>query len=197
MQDARGASLSDADTQPPAPAAPRRIGTLLTVALAVWALDQVTKIVAMHQLRDRSPVELAGGLLKLRLVRNPGAAFGVASGTTWIFSVVAVVVIVAILRTAPRLRSAGWAVGLGLVLGGAIGNLTDRIVRDPGVFRGHVVDFLELPHWPVFNVADSAICVAAALIVLLTLRGQALDGTRATGPAPRALDEKDGTPPGE
>jgi len=104
-----------------------------------------------------------------------------AQGLTIAFTVVAVAVVVVILRLAPRLRSTPWAVALGLVLGGAVGNLTDRIFRAPGPGRGHVVDFLELPHWPVFNLADSAIVTAACLMVLLSARGSSYDGTRATG----------------
>ena len=87
------------------------------------------------------------------------------------------VVILVILRIARRLRSGPWAVGLGMVLGGAVGNLVDRVFREPGPFRGHVVDFLELPHWPVFNLADSAIVCGGILIVILSFRGLDPDGT--------------------
>jgi signal peptidase II len=142
----------------------------------VLLLDVVTKSLAVHELSDREPVDLLGGLLTLRLVRNPGAAFGVAQGLTIVFTVVAVAVVVVILRLARRLTSSAWAVALGLVLGGAVGNLVDRVFRAPAPGRGHVVDFLELPHWPVFNLADSAIVCAAALMVLLTARGISHDG---------------------
>ncbi|RJK96812.1 signal peptidase II [Vallicoccus soli] len=168
------ASLGDAETQT---ARPRRTGALLVVAVLAYALDQATKLVAVDRLSGRDPVELLGGLLTLRLIRNPGAAFGLAGGATVVFSIVAVVVAVMILRTARHLRSLPWALALGLLLGGALGNLTDRLVRSPGVLRGHVVDFLELPNWPVFNVADMAICTGAALIVLLTLLGRTVEGT--------------------
>lgn len=182
MQDARGASLSDADAPGTTDAAPRAASlrgfpaALVAIAVAVVTLDQVAKEVVLHQLSGHAPVQVIGGFLQLRLVRNAGAAFGLASGATIVFSLVAAVVVVAILRTARRLRSAGWTLALGLILGGAVGNLVDRIIRDPGVLRGHVVDFLELPHWPVFNLADSSICVGAAVIVLLSLRGVPLDG---------------------
>ncbi|MGN6242696.1 MAG: signal peptidase II [Motilibacteraceae bacterium] len=180
MQAARGASLSDADTPAPARRG-RRVAVLVGVAVLVYVIDQVTKVIAAHELAGREPVVLLGGLLKLTLVRNPGAAFGIAGGATIIFSVVAVVVAVAILRTAPRLRSTPWAVALGLLLGGAMGNLTDRLVRDPAPLRGRVVDFLELPHWPVFNGADSAIVCGAVLIAVLAATGRQLDGTRTDG----------------
>ena len=149
---------------------------MLAVALTVVAADAVTKFLAVRALSDRSPVELLGGLLTLRLIRNPGAAFGFAQGLTFVFTAVAVAVVVAILRLSRRLRSAPWAVALGLVLGGAVGNLLDRLFRAPGPGRGHVVDFLELPHWPVFNLADSAIVTAAVLMVLLSARGTTYDG---------------------
>ena len=144
---------------------------LLAVAAGVLALDVVTKLLAVEQLTDREPISLLGGLLTLRLVRNPGAAFGMAQGLTIVFTCVALGVVVVILRVARRLQSGWWAVALGLVLGGALGNLLDRLLRSPGPGRGHVVDFLELPRWPVFNLADSAIVVAAVLMVGLTARG--------------------------
>ena len=140
------------------------------------AVDVVSKLVVVARLRD--PVELLGGLLTLRLTRNPGAAFGMAGSATVLFTLVAVAVVVVIGRTARRLRSVGWAVTLGLILGGALGNLSDRIFRAPGPFRGHVVDWLELPHWPIFNIADSAIVCGAVLAVLLSMRGIGLDGRR-------------------
>ena len=148
-----------------------RVPLLLAVAAGVLALDVVTKLLAVEQLTDREPISLLGGLLTLRLVRNPGAAFGMAQGLTIVFTCVAVGVVVVILRVARRLQSGWWAVALGLVLGGALGNLLDRLLRSPGPGRGHVVDFLELPRWPVFNLADSAIVVAAVLMVGLTARG--------------------------
>ena len=156
----------------------RRVGALLTVALVVLAIDLTTKLVAVATLTETEMVEVLDGALMLRLVRNPGAAFGVAQGLTIALTVIAVVVILVILRISRRLRSPGWAVGLGMVLGGAIGNLVDRLFREPGPLRGHVVDFLELPHFPVFNVADSAIVTGGVLMVLLSLLGITYDGRR-------------------
>lgn len=148
------------------------------VALVVYAADQATKALAVARLEPGVPVEVLGPVLRLQLLRNPGAAFSLATGATWVFTVVAVVVAVAVVRYARRLGSTAWAVSLALLLAGAVGNLTDRLLRAPGFARGHVVDFLALPRWPVFNLADSAICVAAALIVVLALRGIDVDGTR-------------------
>nr|WP_243859372.1 signal peptidase II [Amycolatopsis arida] len=152
------------------------------VALVVLALDVATKVLATATLEGRAPVEVLGGLVYLQLVRNPGAAFSMATGMTWLLTIVAMAVVVAIVWLARRLRSTGWAIGLGLVLAGALGNLVDRIFRAPGPLRGHVVDFVSVfaPNgdvWPVFNVADSAIVVGAALIVLLSLLGRDYDGT--------------------
>ena len=178
MQIPRGASLSDARTSV---SVSGRSRLLLVVASFVVTVDQVAKAWAVAELTGRAPIELLGGLLQLRLVRNPGAAFGLAGGLTVVFTAVAVGVVVAVLRASRRLRSVPWGLALGLLLGGAVGNLVDRLLRSPGVLRGHVVDMLELPHWPVFNVADMAIVSAAALMVLLSVRGEQLDGTRGSG----------------
>jgi signal peptidase II len=123
-------------------------------------------------------VRLLDGLLTLQVLRNSGAAFSLGTSMTIVFTLIAVGVIFFILRTSRRLRSLPWAVTLGLLLGGATGNLTDRLLRSPGLFRGDVVDWIQLPHWPVFNVADSAIVCGGVLAVLLAARGIRLDGTR-------------------
>jgi signal peptidase II len=160
-----------------------KVGLLSLIALAVLAADVVTKVVAVAQLEDRAPVEILGGLVYLQLVRNPGAAFSLATGYTWVLTIVAIAVVVVIVRVARRLRSTGWAVALGLVLGGALGNLVDRLFRAPGPLQGHVVDVVSLfaPDgrvWPVFNLADSSIVSGGVLLVLLALLGRELDGTR-------------------
>jgi len=174
VQAARGTSLSDDRSG-------RRslLPLLLGVATAVVVADVLTKRLAADRLSGRGTVEVIDGVLSFRLVRNPGAAFGMAAGLTVVLTLVAVVVVVVMLRVAARLRSVGWAIALALVLGGAVGNLLDRLFRDPGPLRGHVVDFIELPHWPVFNVADSCIVTGGLLMVLLSLRGVQYDGTRA------------------
>ena len=151
---------------------------LLCVALAVLAADIISKAIVVATLSDRPPVRLLGGLLTLRVDRNPGAAFSIGTSMTLVFSAIALGVIVFILRTSRRIRSLPWAITLGLLLGGATGNLTDRIFRSPGVLRGYVVDWIQLPHWPVFNVADSAIVCGGILAVLLTGLGLRIDGTR-------------------
>ena len=158
---------------------------LLSIALVGLALDLATKVYVVARLEGQRTIDL--GLLRIAVSRNPGAAFSFAEGATLLFTLVAVVVVVVILRTARRLRSTAWAWALGLLLGGATGNLVDRLFRSPGVGRGAVVDFLDFRVWPVFNLADSAIVVGGALAVLLSFRGVEVDGTRATedgGPGP-------------
>jgi signal peptidase II len=158
--------------------APRRMGLLLGVAAFVIAADVISKSIVVAKMADHPPIRLLGGLLTITLTRNGGAAFSIGTSMTIVFTAIAVGVIVYVLRAARNLRSIGWAVALGLLLGGATGNLLDRIFRAPGTFQGHVVDWIELPHWPVFNLADSSICCAAVLVVLLAMRGIRLDGTR-------------------
>lgn len=165
-------------------AANPRVRLLAAIAVLVLALDILTKTIAVAQLEGREPVRILGGLIYLQLLRNPGAAFSLAAGYTWVLTVVAIAVVVVIIRVARKLRSTGWAVALGLVLGGAIGNLTDRIFRAPGPLQGHVVDMVS-PFAPdgrgfaVFNLADSAITCGGGLLVLLALLGRELDGGRA------------------
>ncbi|XVS63019.1 signal peptidase II [Actinosynnema sp. CA-299493] len=173
----------DTPDEPDAPLPKRRVLLLAVIAPLVLALDLVSKIIAVENLEGRDPVELLGGLLYLPLIRNTGAAFGLAEGWTVILALIAAGVVVFILWIARRLRSVGWAIGLGLVLGGAMGNLTDRIFRAPGPLRGGVVDFISvLDPWgnffPVFNLADSAICVGGGVIVLMALLQRDYDGTR-------------------
>jgi signal peptidase II len=151
---------------------------LAVVAAAVLALDVLTKVLVVAELEGRRTLELLGGQLLIRVSRNSGAAFSFAEGATLVFTTVAVVVVVVIVRVARRLHSRGWAVSLGLLLGGASGNLVDRLLRSPGPGRGAVVDFLDFQVWPSFNVADSAIVTGGLLAVLLSLRGIEVDGTR-------------------
>ena len=142
------------------------------------ALDQITKVWAVAALTPGEPKHLLGSLLQLDLIRNPGAAFSTGTSHTEIFTVLAVVATVVVVWFAAKARHLGWAVALGFLFAGVVGNLVDRILREPGVFRGHVVDFLELPHWPIFNVADMCINVAAVLILVLAYRGARLGGGR-------------------
>jgi signal peptidase II len=174
------------DARAPAAAPPRtRRGPVVLLWLLVGlvvGLDQVTKALAVRYLTDRDPVPLVEGYLQLRLLFNPGAAFSMATRLTWLLTIIAVIVVVVILRMSRRLGSRAWGVALGLLLGGAVGNLIDRLVRPPGFARGHVVDFIEWPGFPVFNVADSAITSAAVLIVVLGMLGRPVEG-RGADPA--------------
>ena len=153
-----------------APGRSHRLALLLVVALTALAADVVTKVWVVGWDAGRE-IELLGGLVVLRESRNSGAAFGIAQGATVLLTLVALVVVAVIVRTAARLRSARWALALGLILGGALGNLLDRLFRAPGPLRGAVVDFIDLPRWPSFNVADSAIVVGGVLAVLLSFLG--------------------------
>ena len=147
------------------------------MAVLAYAADLGTKQWAMATLAD-GDVPVLGDWFTLHLTFNPGAAFSTGTGFTIVFTCLAMVAVVVVLWLSRRLASTGWAVALGFLLGGVGGNLTDRIVREPAPFHGHVVDFLMLPNWPVFNVADICINVAAGLIILQTFRGVALDGSR-------------------
>jgi signal peptidase II len=161
---------------------------LAGVAAFVLAADIITKALVVAHLREGEPVHVLGGVLMLNLLRNPGAAFSVGTGDTIVFTAIAVAVVVYIARTARKLYSIGWAITLGLLLGGALGNLTDRIFRAPGLFRGNVVDWIEVTrYWPVFNLADSAIVCGGILTVLLAMLGYHLDGTHGVRP-PTAPD---------
>jgi signal peptidase II len=175
MQATRGTSLTDPTQR--TTGGRRLVGVLLVVAVVVVVLDQFTKALAVSRLADGRVVQVVGELLQLRLTFNPGAAFSFATGYTFVFTIIAAVVVVVILRISRRLRSLPWAIALGGLLGGAIGNLIDRIWRQPAPFRGHVVDFIELPHWPLFNLADSAIVGAAVLMVALSMFGIEYDGS--------------------
>lgn len=162
-----------------------RIAILLGVALLVLVLDIISKTIVVATLSDRLPLRLLGGLLTLRESRNPGAAFSIGgTSTTILFTAIAVGVVVFIVRTSRRIYSLAWAIALGLLLGGAMGNLTDRIFRSPAPFRGWVVDWIQVPHWPVFNLADSAICCGGALMVLLAARGHGIEGSARVVPPP-------------
>ena len=154
------------------------LGLVFLVAALVLTLDQATKALAVAHLTEDRPRDLIGSALRLHLVRNAGAAFSTATGMTWVLTVIAGVVVVVVIRVASRLGSRIWALTLGLLLGGALGNLSDRMFRSPGVARGHVVDFLEFPHWPIWNLADGSIVSAGVLVVVLTLRGVGLEGER-------------------
>lgn len=159
---------------------PRTRRTLVVLGIAaVWvALDQITKAWAERALSDGEPVQVVGDLLRLHLTYNSGAAFSLGTGFTGVLTAVASVIVLVVLWQAFKVRSLPWAVALGLLLGGALGNLVDRYFRAPGPGLGHVVDFLRLPNFPIFNVADIGVTSAACLIAILALRGHLPDGTR-------------------
>ena len=167
------------------PVHPRRSRArlLLGLAAAVLALDVGTKLLVVATLSDREPLRLLGGAVYLTEARNTGAAFSFAEGATVVFTLIAVAVVVVIIRSARRLFSTGWAVALALVLGGALGNLLDRVFRDPGFLRGGVVDFISVfapdgEVYPIFNIADSAIVCGGVLGAVLAFRGIEFDGSR-------------------
>ena len=182
MQAARGTPVGTAEAAGGSRGLVRVVFVL--VALIAYATDQVSKAVAVAKLDGRPDVDVVGDLLQLNLVRNPGAAFSIGTELTPVLTVLSVVAAVTVLWFARRLGSPAWAVALGLLLAGVTGNLTDRILRPPGSFQGHVIDFLQLPNWPVFNVADMCINVAAGLIILQAFRGMRLDGTRESDTEP-------------
>ena len=177
----------------PGPAPVRRVRTLavmLGVAAVVVTADAISKALALRHLAGDRSIRLLDGLLTLRLTLNPGAAFGFGTSYTVVIALIACGVVVYVIRIATRLRSLAWTIGLGLLLGGAAGNLADRLFRAPGPFRGSVVDWLNLPHFAwTFNLADAAITCAAVLIGLLTLLGVRIDGRSPAGQVTAAPGE--------
>ena len=143
---------------------------LYLLGAIVWAIDLSTKLWAISNLSQREPLKVIGSFLQLTFVRNSGAAFSLGQGFTIVFSFFAIAVLCLIIYFAPRITSKGWSWVLGLTIGGVLGNLTDRILREPGILRGHVIDWIQLPRWPVFNIADSAIVIAACIAIVLSIR---------------------------
>jgi signal peptidase II len=175
-------SVEGRQAPPPRPPRRRRIRLFAGIAALTLSLDVLSKCLIVAELGYRR-LRLLGGAIYLDQARNSGAAFSLGTGFTVVLTVIALAVVVVILRTAGRMRSVGWAVALGLVLGGALGNLADRIFRAPGVGRGYVVDWISVfgpdgAHWPIFNLADSAIVCGAILAAVLTLRGVEIDRGR-------------------
>jgi signal peptidase II len=159
----------------PSPRPRRRVRLLVVVAAVVLAVDIVSKVIAVQLLTPGQPVSIIGETVTWTLVRNSGAAFSMATGYTWILTLIATAVVIGIIWMGRRLVSPWWAIGLGMILGGALGNLIDRFFRWPGPLRGHVVDFLSVGWWPVFNVADASVVGGAALLVGLSLFGYDFD----------------------
>ncbi|MFF3952450.1 signal peptidase II [Streptomyces sp. NPDC001890] len=155
----------------------RKVAVLFVVAVFAYLVDLISKMIVVAKLEHHEPIQLIGDWLQLSAIRNAGAAFGIGEAFTVIFTFIAATVIVVIARLARKLYSLPWAIALGLLLGGALGNLTDRIFRAPGVFEGAVVDFIAPAHFAVFNLADSAIVCGGILIVILSFKGLDPDGT--------------------
>lgn len=158
-------------------ARPRRYPLLLLVALVAIAVDLATKEWALATFRPGENVDVIGSFLQFTLVFNTGAAFSLGTGYTWVFTIIACLVVLGVGYIGWRVRSVWWGATLGLMMGGAAGNLVDRFFRDPAPLHGAVVDFIRLPNWPVFNIADSCVVVGACLVVALTFKGLNLDGT--------------------
>ena len=180
MQAARGTSLTDESAEvADVPGRRRYLGLFAFVAAVLYVADQVTKNLAVEHLTGQPDKPLVGELLQLHLTRNAGAAFSTGTAFTEVLTCVAIAAVGVILWLSRRVGSRLWAVALGVLLAGVAGNLSDRLFRAPGPLEGHVVDFLMLPHWPIFNIADMCINVAAGLILVQAFRGVRLDGTRA------------------
>jgi signal peptidase II len=179
VQAARGTAITSVSDA--APIERRRLRLIVAlVAVTGLAADIATKIIAVTQLEPLASVRLLGGLLTLRLIRNPGAAFSQGQRFTYVFAIAGIIVLAfVIIKLVPRIGHPAWAVAIGLLCAGVAGNLTDRLVRPPGPLRGHVIDFLELPHWPIFNVADMCITAAAIMIMFLSVvKGISITGQR-------------------
>ncbi|WP_241973256.1 MULTISPECIES: signal peptidase II [unclassified Cryobacterium] len=164
---------------------------LAVVALGIYALDQISKYLIVSRLTEGDIVRVLGDVLQMHFVRNPGAAFSLAAGMTWIFSIIAVAVVILMVWFAGRIRSLAWSVVFGLLLGGVLGNLTDRLLREPSFGLGHVIDFISTP-WlipAIYNVADMAIVSSMIIFMYLTIRGIGLDGRRTD-----ASDPSESTP---
>lgn len=144
---------------------------VFVIALTVIVLDQLTKVWAVKNLEFMASREIIGKFFQLSFTRNPGASFSFATGQTWVFTVIAVAVGVVIVRTTKTLTHPIWAACFGGMLGGAMGNLLDRLFRSPGKFQGHVVDFISFPHFPLFNFADCAIVTSAIVMGYMSYRG--------------------------
>lgn len=180
-------SHGSAGSSPRAGASGRAIALLVgAIALTVFVTDQLSKQWAEADLVLNQPVPVIGSLVQLRLIYNSGAAFGLGGSATALITVVQIAISVGIVVGALTVvRNRWWALSLGLLLGGALGNVYDRLFRPPGVFRGEVVDFFQLPYWPIFNVADIAVTSGAILLILLTFLNV---------PSSRARESEDAMP---
>ena len=181
----------DPQEHPPAARRRRLFALLVVVAVLAYASDQISKLIALDVLADGQPRPFLGDIIQFKLIGNPGAALSLGAGNTWVMTIIAVVVLLAIVYVSKDLGSRAWALALGLLLGSALGNLTDRFVRPPGGGEGHVVDFLDYNGWFIGNVADIWIVGAALLIIALALLGLGVDGRRDKKPASAAADPRE------
>jgi signal peptidase II len=150
----------------------------VVIAVLILAADQLTKLWAVKVLPGHDPIRVLGDFLTLRLTYNPGAAFSMGTGSTWIFTILTAVAVVGIGWLIRKVRSTGWSVALGMLLGGATTHLLDRLFRAPGFARGHVVDFIDYNSWFIGNVADIALTLGAVVIVVLSMLGIGMDGQK-------------------
>jgi signal peptidase II len=198
IEDGLAPSLGPPSSVEASTARPNQVGRrrlfvgLVAVAVLAYATDQVSKLIALDLLADGQSRPLLGDFLRLKLIGNPGAALSLGAGNTWVMTVIAAVVLVAIIFVARDLGSRAWAIALGALLGSALGNLTDRFTRPPGGGQGHVVDFLDYNGWFIGNVADIWIVAAAILIVLLAILGVSVDGRREHGRSARHGEHSSG-----
>ena len=156
-----------------------RVGLVVSAVILgalLYAADQASKAWVVAHMVEGQRITVIPDLLWWRFLRNPGAAFSLGESVTWVFTLVQAAVAVVVVRLLPRARSAAWLLSLVGLLAGVLGNLTDRLFREPGFGRGHVVDFISVPQFAIFNIADSCICVSIAVIAVLTLRGVPLEG---------------------
>ncbi|MCQ1946595.1 signal peptidase II [Arthrobacter sp. zg-Y1116] len=151
---------------------------MLAVAVVAVIADQLTKLWVVSTMAEGQITDVLPPILRWHFIRNPGAAFSIGTDYTWVFTIIMVLVSGFLVYLMFRVRSLAWATALGLVLGGALGNLTDRLFREPSFGQGHVVDFIAFPNFAIFNIADSCVVSGVILVCLLTLRGIGLDGVR-------------------
>jgi signal peptidase II len=156
----------------------RPITLIALIAFAVVALDRITKIWAANSLPLGISKPVIGELLQFHLAYNPGAAFSIFTNATWIFTAFSSAISIYILYKASQIKSTLWQIGAGGILGGAVGNLIDRFINEPGFPGGHVTDFIQLPNWPVFNIADSSVFCSAIFLMIISLRGINFDGSK-------------------
>ncbi|MDJ0320377.1 signal peptidase II [Pseudarthrobacter sp. PS3-L1] len=175
---------AEAPESAPAPRPSRRavyFGFFFGFALFAYVFDQLTKFWVTSTMVEGERIAVLPPLLHWYFIRNSGAAFSIGENVTWIFTIIMAVVAIVILLQVPKIGSRWWALALGLLLGGALGNLTDRLFREPSFGMGHVVDFISFPNFAIFNIADSAVVSAVATIIVLTLLGINMDGSRTVG----------------